>query len=82
VVLDKTFWRISFVAREMFNKLAQRLFGLLGGLSPILSKSDPQSLLQGAPLVVIEDPNDDIIVGLSSFSTYIGAYLKDVLFKA
>lgn len=69
------------MAREMYNKLAQRCFGLLGGLSPTMAKGDPEFLFQGPPLIVIEDPNDDIIIGLSSFSTYISAHLKDVLFS-
>lgn len=76
VVLDRTFWKISFVARDMYNKLAQRFFGILGGVSCAHTATAPDFLLRGTPTVLLEDPNDDLVLGLSGLRTFLSAHFK------
>jgi len=82
VVLDKTFWKIGFVARELYNKFAQRFFGLLGGVSTIPNTIELDFLQRDVPLVLMEDPNDEIIFGLSSLGTYLSVHFKDLIFRS
>ena len=52
LVLDRTFWKISFVAREMYNKTAQKLFCLVGGVQTAYVSPVPEFILNNTPTII------------------------------